>query len=99
LTVTVVTALVAVHPFTSVIVTLYAVVEYGLTVTAAVVAPVLHTYVNGAVPVAVLAVSVVLVPAHTVAIPLMIGVKAGLTVTATAADVVEHPVLFVTVTV
>jgi hypothetical protein len=66
---------------------------------AAVVAPVLHTYVNGAVPVAVLAVSVVLVPAHTVAIPLMIGVKAGLTVTATAADVVEHPVLLLTVTV
>ena len=54
---------------------------------------------NGAVPIAVLAVSVVLVPAHTVATPLMIGVKAGFTVTATAADVVEHPVLFVTDTV
>jgi hypothetical protein len=55
--------------------------------------------VNGAVPIAVLAVSVVLVPAHTVDTPLMIGVKAGFTVIATAADVVEHPVPFVTVTV
>jgi hypothetical protein len=66
---------------------------------AAVVAPVLHTYVNGNVPVPDIAVNVVVVPAQTVAIPLMIGVKAGLTVTATAADVVEHPVLLLTVTV
>ena len=51
------------------------------------------------VPIVELAVSVVLVPAHTVAIPLMIGVSAGLTVTVATADVVEHPVAFVTVTV
>jgi hypothetical protein len=42
-TLTVVTALVAVHPFASVIVTLYDVVAVGVTVIAAVVAPVLHT--------------------------------------------------------
>jgi hypothetical protein len=42
-TLTVVTALVAVHPLLSVIVTLYDVVAVGVTVIAAVVAPVLHT--------------------------------------------------------
>ena len=42
-TLTVVTALVAVHPLLSVIVTLYDVVAFGVTVIAAVVAPVLHT--------------------------------------------------------
>jgi hypothetical protein len=51
------------------------------------------------VPIVELAVSVVLVPAHTVAIPLMIGVSAGFTVTVATADVVEHPVLLLTVTV
>jgi hypothetical protein len=55
--------------------------------------------VNGAIPVAVLAVSVVLVPAHTVATPLIAGVKASFTITVVIIEVVEHPVLLVTVTV
>jgi hypothetical protein len=98
-TVTVVTKLVAEHPFASVIVTLYDVVAYGVTVIAAVVAPVLHTYDNGVEPIVELAVSVVLVPAQTTFVPVMIGVSAGLTVTVATADVVKHPVAFVTVTV
>ena len=79
--------------------TLYDVVAFGVTLIAALVAPVLQTYVNGVVPIAELAVNVVLVPAHTTAVPLMIGVNAGFTVIVLTADVVEHPVLFVTVTV
>jgi hypothetical protein len=78
---TVVTAVVAEHPLASVIVTKYDVVLTGVTVIASVVAPVLHKYVSGKVPVDVLAVSVVLVPAHTVDTPLMIGVKASFTIT------------------
>jgi hypothetical protein len=79
--------------------TLYDVVAFGVTVIAALVAPVLHTYVNGVDPIVELAVNVVLVPAHTTDVPLMIGVNAGLTVIVVADDVVKHPVLFVTVTV
>ena len=54
---------------------------------------------NGAIPVAELAVSVVLVPAHTVATPLIAGVKASFTMTVVMIDVVEQPVLLLTVTV
>ena len=92
-TVTVLTALVALQPF-AVTVTLYDVVLVGVTVIEALVAPVLHKYVVPA-----LAVNVVLVPAHTVVVPLIVAVGNGVTVIAVALDVVEHPVLFVTVTV
>ena len=74
--------------------TLYDVVAFGVTVIAALVAPVLHTYVNGVVPIAELAVNVVLVPAHTTAVPLMIGVNAGLIVTDVETSLV-HPFEFV----
>jgi len=41
----------------------------------------------------------VLVPAHTTAVPLIVATGNGVTVIAVALDVVEHPVLLVTVTV
>ena len=60
--------------------TLYDVVAFGVTVIAALVAPVLHTYVNGVVPIAELAVNVVLVPAHTTAVPEILAVGNDVTV-------------------
>ena len=66
---------------------------------AAVVAPVFHTYVNGAVPIVELAVNVVFVPAHTVVVPAILGVGFGVTVIVVVADVAVQPAAAVAVTV
>ena len=67
----------------------------GVTVIAAVVAPVLHKYEPP-----VLAVKVVLVPAQTVdALAVIVAVGIGFTVIVVALDVVEQPDAVVTVTV